>query len=70
MEIKIKIGVYVQQDSIAIPSSNYSQSIRNCLFVVSFTHVLTTNAKRFQPLAEGVVMKEKAKNNKCLGTER
>ena len=53
-EIEIRIGVYVQRDSIAIPSYNYSQSITNYLFVVLFTHVLTTNAKRFKPLSEGV----------------
>ena len=53
-EIEIRIGVYVQRDSIAIPSYNYSQSITNYLFVVLFTHVLTIYAKRFKPLSEGV----------------
>ena len=54
-EIEIRIGVYVQRDSIAIPSYNYSQSITNYLFVVChmFTHVHTTNAKRLKPLSEG-----------------
>ena len=57
-EIEIEIGVNVQRDSIAIPLPNHSQSIRNCSFVVSFTHVHTTNAKLFKHLSE---MKEKAR---------
>ena len=53
-EIEIEIGVNVQRDSIAIPPPNHSQSIKNCWFVISFTHVHTTNAKRLKPLSEGM----------------
>ena len=53
-EIEIEIGVNVQRDSIAIPPPNHSQSIRNRWFVISFTHVHTTNAKRLKPLSEGM----------------
>ena len=60
-EIARKISVYVQRDSIAIPTSSYIQSVRHCWFVVSFTYVCTTNAKPFKPLSEGVVMKETAR---------
>ena len=43
----------VQRDSDAIPSSNYSQSIRDGWFVVSFSHVPEKNAKPFKPLSGG-----------------
>ena len=65
-----KISVQVQLDSIAIPTSNYSQTVRHCWFVVSFTHVRTTNAKLFKSLLERVVKKEIARKSKCLGTAR
>ena len=55
-----RVWVY-RGESIVIPHFNYIKSIRHCWFVVSFTHVRTTNAKPFKPLSEGVVMKEKAR---------
>ena len=61
MKVKAtKISVDVQRDSVAIPLSSYIQSIRGGWFVVSFTHVRTTNAKPLKPLSEAVVMMEKA----------
>ena len=40
------------QDCVAIPLSNYSQSIMVGLFDISFTHVPAKNAKPFEPLFE------------------
>ena len=40
---------YSQRDSIAIPTYNYSQTVRHCWFVVSLTHVHTTNANCSNP---------------------
>ena len=56
--------------SSAITQFNCSKSVRHGWFVVSFTHVRTTNAKRFKPLSEGVVTKETARIIMCLGTAR
>ena len=41
-------------------------SVRHCWFVTSCTHVRTTNAKRFKPVSEGVVMKERARKISVL----
>ena len=38
------------QYSVTIPPSNYSQSIREAWFVISFIHVPAKNVKPFQPL--------------------
>ena len=38
------------QYSVAIPPSNYSESIREAWFVISFIHVPAKNVKPFQPL--------------------
>ena len=35
-------------------------------FVASCTHARTTNAKRFKPVSEGVVMKERARKISVL----
>ena len=70
-EIARKISVQVQLDSTRYSNLQlYSQTVRHCWFVVSFTHVRTTNSKLFKYLSEGVVKKEIARNSKCLGTAR